>query len=257
MKTETHLLSKVWDDYPEIFGKENALLEVPSIENFIAEIFAVGEFYYYVINLYDGTVSNFHENVLKLHGLKQYPSHLKEIINLIHPEDIPFVMEAERMSIEKIKEIGFEHQMNLKSSYCFRMKTPNGEYQMFHHQALHTRKSQDGRLMQTVNIHTNIHHLNPVNNYIVLVSGVGERNDFYQMHYTKTLSLDTCCPENLSKRELEILHLIAKGLSSRKISDFLMLSDHTVRTHRKNILKKTQTKNSSELIKKCIEWGYI
>src|SRR5690606_18111933 len=115
MKTETHLLSKVWDDYPEIFGKENALLEVPSIENFIAAMFAVGEFYYYVINLCDGTVSNFHENVIRLHGLEQYPSHLKDIIDLIHPEDIPFVMEAERMSIEKIKEIGFEHQMNLKS----------------------------------------------------------------------------------------------------------------------------------------------
>lgn len=57
-----------------------------------------------------------------------------------------------------------------------------------------------------------------------------------------------CNPVNLSERELEILKLIAKGLSSREISGELLVSFHTVTTHRKNIAKKLKAKKMSELI---------
>jgi len=35
------------------------------------------------------------------------------------------------------------------------------------------------------------------------------------------------------------------------------LSEHTVRTHRKNILRKTDSRNSKELVKKAFERGLI
>ena len=47
----------------------------------------------------------------------------------------------------------FDQQQNLKCSYCFRMKTAGGNYEMFHHQSLHIAKSDRGKLMQAVNIH--------------------------------------------------------------------------------------------------------
>jgi DNA-binding CsgD family transcriptional regulator len=52
----------------------------------------------------------------------------------------------------------------------------------------------------------------------------------------------------LSKREIEILKLLTHGLSSREIADKLMISYYTVRTHRKNILKKLDKKNTAEMI---------
>jgi len=53
-----------------------------------------------------------------------------------------------------------------------------------------------------------------------------------------------------SKRENQIIKLIAEGYSSKEISDQLFISVHTVKTHRKNILRKANVKNMVELIKR-------
>lgn len=257
MNTEKHVLNTVWEEFPESVGREIVAVNVPSFEKIIADLFSVGEFYYYVLNIADSSISNAHENVLKLHGLKAYPQHLHEIISLVHPDDIPFVIEAERVVIEKLKEIGLEHFLNLKESYCFRMKTGSGDYQLFHHQSLRIKQDEAGRIIQTINIHTNIDHITPVNNYQVLISGISPRTDFHQINLKPELKASVASPKNLTKRELEILKLVAQGFSSIEISNLLFLSSYTVRTHRKNILRKTATKNGSELVKKCIEWGLI
>jgi len=52
----------------------------------------------------------------------------------------------------------------------------------------------------------------------------------------------------LSRREREVVGQLANGLSSKQVAAKLFLSEHTVVNHRKNILKKTNTKNVAELI---------
>lgn len=54
-------------------------------------------------------------------------------------------------------------------------------------------------------------------------------------------------PVKISKREEEIVYLIAQGLTSKEISERLILSFHTVSTHRKNIFKKLQVSSATEL----------
>ena len=53
----------------------------------------------------------------------------------------------------------------------------------------------------------------------------------------------------LSKREMEVLGLVAKGLTNAEISDKLFTSKRTIETHRQNIMEKTQTRNTAALIK--------
>lgn len=53
---------------------------------------------------------------------------------------------------------------------------------------------------------------------------------------------------NLSKREFEIIRLIAKGCNSKAIAEQLFISHHTVDTYRRHILEKTGCKNAAELI---------
>jgi len=52
----------------------------------------------------------------------------------------------------------------------------------------------------------------------------------------------------LTKREMQILNLIAKGYSSKQISDSLFISQRTVESHRKSLLYKTKTNNAAGLI---------
>lgn len=56
----------------------------------------------------------------------------------------------------------------------------------------------------------------------------------------------------LTKRQLQIVKLIAKGMSSKEIALQLGLSNRTVEVHRYNILRKTNSKNSIAAIQKVL-----
>ncbi len=56
----------------------------------------------------------------------------------------------------------------------------------------------------------------------------------------------------LTARELEVLQLLAKELTSKEIANQLFISERTVETHRKNLLRKT---NSSSVVG-LIKYGY-
>jgi DNA-binding CsgD family transcriptional regulator len=61
----------------------------------------------------------------------------------------------------------------------------------------------------------------------------------------------------LSIRELEIVRLLAEGLASKQIADTLCISPNTVHTHRRNLLRKTGSKNMLELAVGCVKKGLI
>jgi DNA-binding CsgD family transcriptional regulator len=61
----------------------------------------------------------------------------------------------------------------------------------------------------------------------------------------------------LSKRQKEILKLVASGYNSKQIADQLCISFHTVNRHRQNIIEKTQRKNTGELVQFAINNGII
>lgn len=58
----------------------------------------------------------------------------------------------------------------------------------------------------------------------------------------------SCDGVKLSSREVEIIQLVAKGLSNKEIADQLFLSVHTITTHRKNIMSKLGVNNTAGLV---------
>lgn len=61
----------------------------------------------------------------------------------------------------------------------------------------------------------------------------------------------------LSKREAEILKLIAEELTAHEIAIQLYISQHTVNSHRKNLLAKLGAKNTAGLVKYAVVHGLI
>ena len=59
----------------------------------------------------------------------------------------------------------------------------------------------------------------------------------------------------LTEREVEVLRLVAKGLSARQVADRLVLSHRTVQNHVQNTLRKLQLHNRVELTRYAIEQG--
>jgi DNA-binding NarL/FixJ family response regulator len=62
--------------------------------------------------------------------------------------------------------------------------------------------------------------------------------------------------EALTKREREVLKLLAEGKKPREIADILFVSIYTVRTHRNNIMKKLKLKGVADLIRYAISHGF-
>lgn len=78
-----------------------------------------------------------------------------------------------------------------------------------------------------------------------------------QSSAAKIESNGTRQPGDLSKREIEVLRLIAEGLTNAEIADKLFTSKRTIESHRQHLIEKTQAKNTAALVKFALEKGII
>lgn len=60
--------------------------------------------------------------------------------------------------------------------------------------------------------------------------------------------------DRLSDRELEVIQLIGKGLSTREIASNLNLSVKTIESHRAHIKEKLNLRNATELVQFSVQW---
>jgi DNA-binding NarL/FixJ family response regulator len=62
---------------------------------------------------------------------------------------------------------------------------------------------------------------------------------------------------SLSERELQVIELVASGLTNQEISEKLEISKRTVDNHISNILTKTSTDNRVALVRWALQWGKV
>ena len=105
-----------------------------------------------------------------------------------------------------------------------------------------------------------------VNGFILKNTGRGELEDalrkiaagqdYFSADITRHLVRsykDNIEGNHLTDREIEIVRMIEKELSNKQIADKLFISERTVETHRKNILRKTNTQTVVGLLKYAYE----
>jgi len=88
---------------------------------------------------------------------------------------------------------------------------------------------------------------------IYVSSRFGERLVF-QAVQSQNGSVPGSPVESLSDRELEVLHHLGKGCSTRDIATTLNLSVKTIETHRAHIKEKLGVKDSEEMVRFALDW---
>lgn len=63
--------------------------------------------------------------------------------------------------------------------------------------------------------------------------------------------------ELVSGRELDVLHCLARGLTTTQIASELYISENTVKTHIRHILEKMEVNNRAEAVAKALQAGLI
>jgi DNA-binding CsgD family transcriptional regulator len=71
----------------------------------------------------------------------------------------------------------------------------------------------------------------------------------------RAMPVEEALPDDLSRRELDVLRLLAMGLSNRRIGAALHISEHTAANHVRSILSKTGTANRTEATAYAFQQG--
>jgi two-component system response regulator NreC len=64
-------------------------------------------------------------------------------------------------------------------------------------------------------------------------------------------------PRELSKREKEVVQLVAMGYKNKEVAEKLGVATKTVETHRANIMNKLALRNIAQLIRYAIQKGLV
>lgn len=67
----------------------------------------------------------------------------------------------------------------------------------------------------------------------------------------------SCAPVMLSEREIEVIKYIAEGSTNAEIAECLFLSQHTVNTHRRNIMTKLGVKNTAGIVMYAVKSNIV
>jgi len=258
MKTDIRKMHQTWDS---LLVASRRPTELPAInfDEIVSSIFAAGPCYYYVIDFFDMSISHLSGGFSEAHGINQSSvKTINDILSLIHPDDIDFVSKAEKRAYyfmyERLKPQKFTRY---KASYNFRFKTADGSYRLFNHQALILTTDENNNFIKSLNIHTDISHFAQKNNHKFSLIGLSGEPSYLNIDVDEKEQTGRADDSLFSKREIEVIRLIAKGHDSGGIANALCISEQTVKTHRKNVLAKSGCKNASELIAMSMSEGWI
>lgn len=162
---------------------------------------------------------------------------------IIHPDDLWFVLETENKAFQFFKNLPVHEKKDYKLVYDFRVKNTAGVFMRFIHQFVVLEQDKSGKswlvLILTDLIAEKATNSKPQRRMINIKTG-----KLHLFNNNEKFNSDT----PLTKRETEVLGLIAQGLDSRHISERLFISVNTVNNHRQNILRKTRTENTTQAL---------
>lgn len=242
---ETYKVEESSVDYSQLDIHISFLKQLAILENSSLAVFDMCKKGYAFTQVRNLDILGFDEEEMKEKGPSLFYSK-------IHPQDIPILIEAYELYSDFLDRLPFEEKKDFKLMADFRIRDKNDKYIRCINQMvpLHLNKAGDIWLMLIM--------------YDYLASEIldmrGQRkllniktNELY--YFPKDSGDDTI--NKLTKREIEILGLLAKGMASKKIADELFISVNTVNNHRRNILEKTQSENTAMAIQYGLSIGVL
>ncbi|WP_373516675.1 LuxR C-terminal-related transcriptional regulator [Pricia sp.] len=184
-------------------------------------------------------------------------SHLR-LHEATHPEDLQKVLAFSKIWVELFVQSGAEFIKNLNVSLFFRMMDAKKNYYWIMVQYAEPIPDKNGKAVYGLVLATDISHIKkegvPMMN--ILNTNTQTCQQFFCMENGE-LSQEECTVPLLTKREKEVLSLLTRGHGSKQIAHQLFVSVKTVDNHRQNMLHKTGSRSSSELVSLGIRLGIV
>lgn len=174
-----------------------------------------------------------------------------KMMNKVHPDDIFRFGLGRAKLLNMDKDLFIEHRGATLLSTNIKMLKPNKEYvnHLFQCYMFFSPIPHEATYLIQVNTNINWYKMNKDHFHYY----VG--NDISLFKFPDEDLLNT--GHQLTNREFEIIKLIAHGYTSEQIAEKLFISVHTVNTHRKNILNKSEKNHLSDYIYDLKDQGLL
>lgn len=173
-----------------------------------------------------------------------------------HPADWSIITEDCFYQVfEVVKKIPASQRDKIRFSYNWRMKRSDSTYGHFLQQFCIVSDEGDGKPILSVGAVSDITHLKN-DNRIVFSADVFDPDLGFQ-GFKKEFWPEDAEKHILSKREIEVVRLLAEGLKLDQIADKLFISPFTVRAHKRKIFEKMQVHKVAELVARLTKEGVL
>jgi len=250
---------QVWNRFDFHTAHQSTDHDPVKTNKYLSAIFCPGPFYNYIFDFGNYQFVHVSSSYNTIVGKDPETLTIDDLIASVHPEDQDFFAKCEQTAAKFLfGHIPPNQMLDYKVSYCFRIKTADGTYKLFLHQALALSLDEEGRLGRVIGVHTDISHSSTTNNYKLSFFGINGAPSYTNIDVYGEGASDFRPNEfSLTKREQEILRLLAEGASTKNIAETLFIAAPTVKKHRENMLKKTKAKNMAHLVSIGIKNGLI
>jgi DNA-binding CsgD family transcriptional regulator len=245
---------KLWRTVSNNYAEEINDLQIQmEINKKLLNIFQAGNYYYFIFNVFEANFEHISPDLFLVLGYTPEEMNVQFFLNKIHPQDQSCFLNFEKTVVEFFDSIDPNKIPNYKIQYDFRIKKADNNYIRILHQLVVLQNNKNV-LQRSFGLHTDITHIKPEGIPLLSIIGLENEPSYFNIQpatfFTKSLSIFTV-------RESEILRFIIEGKKSVEIANCLCISIHTVNSHRKNILEKSDTKSVTELVSKTITEGWI
>jgi DNA-binding CsgD family transcriptional regulator len=231
----------------------------------MAGLFTPGTSYFYILNVHDLELDYISPDVQLLTGIHPKDVTIEKLLKTATPRELEWVQKKEVVVRDFYgRFLPSEKITDYKLVYSYKMKDRNKKKRIILHQATPLSITEAGSMQHVLSIHTDISHLTSKSSQNVSFIDLEGRESYYNINPEKGVfdpnlanAKTNRVLEELTDREQEVLDFLAKGLSAKQIAGNLNLSEHTVKTHRRNILKKSGCNKTAELIAERILTGLI
>lgn len=170
----------------------------------------------------------------------------KDFSEIIHPVDRGYVLSATQYVFEQMGKMAPEKRAHVKFNIYGRFKNAQHIYRwvMVQFPAFYI----SDRVECQITLITDLSHLNLVGlPLLTVLDSSNTTHQFFKIMMETNKEIPISIPK-ITRREQDIIKLMAKGMKTPEIAKALCISYSTVENHRKNLRIKTNTKTSAELM---------
>ncbi|WP_167617708.1 PAS domain-containing protein [Maribellus sediminis] len=251
-------INKLPEKGENIFRSINQHPQIARLIDSLANPFAAGTFYYFH---HRTSQSGFHfvsDSLKTVLGYEKEEFTPEFLFDILHPEDQEKIREKESMALWFFgQQTSVEITTSYKAAFLIRLRHANGNYRTILHQARPISVSEQGEVLETISVHTDISFLNPSVDHKLSFLSKNKPSFLANDTEKKSLLSTNCCFKQLTSREIDIITCAGLGMNIDETADKLFLSPHTVKTHKKKILRKSGCSNFTELVARCLKEGII